>query len=102
MVEDGHQETERDEGNTDEGYTLCAGRRASHPQYEGTMKWRDRWLENKFTRMHLDGRMRIAADKIKDICLKISQYPIKYKGKWERVVEKRNKKYEEKEIDDET
>jgi hypothetical protein len=53
---------------------------------DGTRNWRDRWLENKFTRIREIGITRLASNKIKDIWPKIGQCLIKYKEKWKRVV----------------
>jgi hypothetical protein len=45
---------------------------------------------------------KVTANKINDICIKIGQYLIKCKKKWERIVRKSDEGDEERERDDET
>jgi hypothetical protein len=59
-------------------------------------------LERKFTGIHPEiGIKKIASNKMRDNWTKITQYRIKYKQKWERVVKKSDERDAKRESDDE-
>jgi DNA-directed RNA polymerase beta' subunit len=98
-------EAEGEEGNIDKSVCLICREeegRSHILQCEGTRVWRDRWLERKFTGIHLEiGIKKITSNKTRDNLTKIAQYQIKYKQKWERAVKKSDERDEKRKSDEE-
>jgi hypothetical protein len=88
-------------GNTDKGVCRKEEGGSHILQCEGTRVRRDRWLERKFTGIHLEmGIKKIASNKTRDNWTKTARYLIKYKQKWERAVKKSDERNEMRESDE--